>query len=135
MPLFRKKLQEGTNFIKAADRLIDNAVTNQEERGLLKNGFSQLLINFEEYISNQVTDRLKLDNENGSFLAKNVRPLVTLISVVCFFVAVFMRLNPDVIKSIKDITEVCVYFYFGSRGVQKFIPLISDYTKSLRRKG
>lgn len=131
MHLFNK-IKEIT---QAADSLIDNNVTNQEERGLLKNQFSELWTQFDQFMAGQLTERLQSDNEHGSMLTRNIRPVVTLIAVVSFFVAVFIRLDIEVIKLIKDIAEICVYFYFGSRGVEKVLPIISNYTKSLRRKG
>nr|WP_321409345.1 hypothetical protein [uncultured Carboxylicivirga sp.] len=140
MGLFKKSpiantVEAGTEFLQAANSIIDSTVTTQKQRGTLKNEFAQLFATVQQFVDEQRTARLQSDNEKGSMLTRNIRPIVTLIAVVSFFTTVFMKMDIETVKLTKDIAEICVYFYFGSRGIEKALPVISDYTKSLRRKG
>ena len=134
MPLFSKKVNAGTDFIKAADNLINNTVTNQQERGILKNDFTELFTSLEQFTQQQVTERLKSDNQ-GSLLTKNIRPLVLLILVLGFIFSDFLGISESKAKVMAEWGSLAIMFYYGARTVEKAIPMITEFIKSLRRKG
>lgn len=139
MGIFSSKPKEvidaGTEFINAANSIIDTNVTTQQERGLLKNQFSSLFVSLFTYFEGQLTERNKSDNEHGSWMTRNIRPIITFISVCAFYASGFLNMDPEVVQMFKDVAWVCVTFWFGSRGLEKILPIISEYNKKLRRKG
>ncbi len=124
---------------QAADALIDNNVTNQEERGHLKNEFSKLMTDLEQTYEAHYTQRYLSDNQDGNWLSKSARP-VTVILMVCAWIAILFVPIPsekwDYVMKFVTISGALVGSYFGLREIGKGIRTpIRDYTRSLRRKG
>lgn len=136
MPLFKKKIQAATDFVKASGDIIDNVVTNQQERGQLKNSFTQLLTSMEQFYEENVTERHISDNKEGNWLTRSVRPVIALLLVIACIIFVVMGYEGDQVNKMFDFTKTAVISYFGLREFGKtLLPVVSDYTKKLRRKG
>lgn len=138
MGLFGKRSKEiieaGTDFLGEANSIIDNCITNQEERGTLKNKFSNMFVQFSSFMEGQLTERLKADNQ-GSMLTKNIRPITLLLLVLGYMFSFKLGLPEDIRATLGDWGQTAIMFYFGARTLEKTIPMISNFTKSLRRKG
>ncbi len=136
MSIFNKTTQTVTDFVKAADDLIDKNVTSQEERGILKNGFTQILTNFQQFMEDQVTQKHISDNKDGNWLTRSVRPIISLLLVSACIIFIFLGKKGEEVQKMFQFTEYVVLAYFGLREVGKtIIPSIGEYTKKLRRKG
>jgi hypothetical protein len=123
--------------IGSLGKAIDDNVTSDEERLILKNEFAKIqgdignqVRDFKKAMEGEVTERLKSDNENGSWLTKNIRPMTLIFLMVntmmVVYATIFGDLSPDKIEMVKawipllialDVTAVS--FYFGSRGMEK----------------
>lgn len=136
MPLLKPKaaIEAGTEFLEQANNIIEGTVTNQKQRGTLKNQFSQLWMVLQQQINEQVTRRLESDNQ-GSILTRNIRPLVLLILVLGYMFSDFIGLSEAKTAVMAEWGNAAILFYFGARTLEKAIPMITDFTKSLRRKG
>lgn len=123
--------------IRSLGKAIDDNVTSDEERLILKNEFAKIqgdidnqVRDFKKAMEHEVTERLKADNASDSWLSKNIRPLTLIFLMVntmaVIYATIFSELSVDKIEMVKawipllialDVTAVG--FYFGSRGAEK----------------
>jgi hypothetical protein len=109
-----------------ADKIIDDVVTSNEEKLVLKNELENLLAKSEEAINNNVTKRWEADMTSDSWLSKNVRPLVLLFLVFCTVLMVFIdagSIKFEVADKWTDLLQIVLITvigaYFGGRSVEK----------------
>lgn len=109
-----------------ADKIIDDVVTSNEEKLVLKNELEGLLAKSEESINNSVTKRWEADMVSDSWLSKNVRPLVLLFLVVCTVLMVFIdagSIEFEVADKWTDLLQIVLITvigaYFGGRSMEK----------------
>ena len=123
--------------IGSLGKAIDDNVTSDEERLTLKNELAKIegdignqVRDFKKVMEGEITERLKSDNENGSWLTKNIRPMTLIFlmlnTMAVIYATIFGDLSKDKIEMVKawipllialDVTAVG--FYFGSRGMEK----------------
>ena len=108
------------------DKIIDDVVTSNEEKLVLKNELENLLAKSEEAINNNVTKRWEADMVSDSWLSKNVRPLVLLFLVFCTVLMVFIdagSIKFEVADKWTDLLQIVLITvigaYFGGRSVEK----------------
>ena len=112
-------------------------MTSDEERLILKNEFAKIqgdignqVRDFKKAMEGEITERLKSDNENGSWLTKNIRPMTLIFLMVntmgIMWATIFGDLPPDKVELLKawiplliSLDVAAVTFYFGSRGFEK----------------
>ena len=109
-----------------ADKIIDNVVTSNEEKNILKNELEDLLIKGQQSIDENVTKRWESDMASDSWLSKNVRPIVLMFLVFCTVLMVFIdagSIKFDVEDKWTDLLQVVLITvigaYFGGRSVEK----------------
>ncbi len=109
-----------------ADKIIDNVVTSNEEKIVLKNELEELLIKSQQSIDENVTRRWESDMASDSWLSKNVRPLVLMFLVVSTVLMVFINAGSikfDVKDKWTDLLQIVLITiigaYFGGRSVEK----------------
>lgn len=130
--------------IKAIGEAIDNTSTSDEEKLQLKNESTKILNEFSLSVLDkfsafeaQITARHDADMKSDSWLSKNVRPMVliylTIIITILAFLVIFtitdasrMALITPWIDLLKDLLQTAFVFYFGSRGIEKGIKMVSD---------
>ena len=108
------------NLLGKADKIVDEVITSQEEAMTLKNEL-QKIINEQE-----VTKRWESDNNQSSWLPRNIRPLVLAWLVVSTTLLIFIdagAINFVVEDKWVDLLQIvlitCIGAYFGSRGLEK----------------
>jgi len=107
--------------------LIDRFVRTQDEKAEFEKELTQILIKAEADIQQNVTERWKADmNSTGSWLSKNVRPLVLLFLVVSTVTMVFIdagAISFDVKENWVDLLQIVlitvISAYFGGRSFEK----------------
>ncbi len=137
MGIFSKKVTG--EALTAANNIINNVVTSQEERGMLKNQFTDLLTQMEMYYEDKYTQRYISDNRDGNWLSKAARPTIAIL-LTCACIAILFVPIPE---GKEDYTIKFVTFafgitgsFFGLREIGKAIRNpIQDYNRKLRRKG
>jgi hypothetical protein len=128
-------------FTSNSDKLItsigdtlDKTITSKEEK---MNVYAQIQKNVQEFsvdildqankIDHEITKRLESDNR-GSWLTRNVRPLVFLLtfSVTIFLVLFRPEQQAQALEYMVNLLEGMCYFYFGSRGVEKVVKTLKN---------
>lgn len=130
--------------IKAIGDVIDQTSTSDEEKLTLKNESERILNSFFTDVIDrltaleaQITARHDADMKSDSWLSKNVRPMIliylTIIITILAFLVIFtitdasrMALITPWIDLLKDLLQTVFVFYFGSRGIEKGIKMVSD---------
>lgn len=129
------------DFLGGASNIIDNVVTNQEEKNELKNQFSKMTFDFFMSFQEEITERHKNDMGSDSWLSKNIRPLVlifllgmySLLSLIDGNVSDIV-INESYVQLLGQWGMLVMSFYFGSRGLEKITNLIGQYNAKKSRK-
>jgi len=114
------------NLLGKADKIVDEVITSQEEAMTLKNELQKIINEQEAIIEQEVTKRWESDNNQSSWLPRNIRPLVLAWLVVSTTLLIFIdagAINFDVEDKWVDLLQIvlitCIGAYFGSRGLEK----------------
>jgi hypothetical protein len=114
------------NLLGKADTIIDECITSKEERMQLKNELQKIIQEQEALIEQEVTKRWESDNQQESWLPRNIRPLVLAWLVLSTTLLIFIDAGViDFIVEDKwvDLLQIvlitCIGAYFGSRGLEK----------------
>lgn len=109
-----------------SSKIIDEVVTSQEEKMVLKNELEKILNENRVVIEQEVTKRWEADMSSDSWLAKNIRPLslgFLLVVLTVFTLIDFGFVNLNIKDSWIDLWQVLAITafgaYFGSRGLEK----------------
>jgi hypothetical protein len=114
------------NLLGKADKIVDEVITSQEEAMTLKNELQKIINEQEAIIEQEVTKRWESDNNQSSWLPRNIRPLVLAWLVVSTTLLIFI--DAGVIEFVVDdqwkstltaILTITIGAYFGSRGLEK----------------
>tara|TARA_R100000808_G_scaffold20515_1_gene44334 strand:+ start:154 stop:555 length:402 start_codon:yes stop_codon:yes gene_type:complete len=112
--------------LDSVNNLVDNLVTNKEERKELKIKFKQVLLDAESKAQAEVTKRWSSDMASDNNLSKNIRPL-TLIFLTSVFVIISVfdgnvgdfKISSSYIPIYQTLL-LCVYSaYFAGRSIEK----------------
>jgi len=114
------------NLLGKADKIVDEVITSQEEAMTLKNELQKIINEQEAIIEQEVTKRWESDNNQSSWLPRNIRPLVLAWLVVSTTLLIFIdagTINFVVEDKWVDLLQIvlitCIGAYFGSRGLEK----------------
>jgi hypothetical protein len=114
------------NLLGKADKIVDEVITSQEEAMTLKNELQKIINEQEAIIEQEVTKRWESDNNQSSWLPRNIRPLVLAWLVVSTTLLIFIdagAINFVVEDKWVDLLQIvlitCIGAYFGSRGLEK----------------
>jgi len=109
-----------------ASNIIDECVTSQEEKLVLKNELEKILNENRVVIEQEVSKRWQADMNSDSWLSKSIRPLVLGWLVVSTTLLIFIdagAINFVVEEKWTDLLTVVLITvigsYFGSRGLEK----------------
>ena len=109
-----------------AGNIIDNVVTTKEEKMKLKNEMKKMLLDSENDLQKNVTDRWNADMKSDSWLSKNVRPMTLIFVLVCTMLLIFIdagTIEFHVEEKWTDLLQLVlitiVGSYFGGRSIEK----------------
>lgn len=109
-----------------SSKIIDEVVTSQEEKLILKNELEKILNENRVVIEQEVTKRWQSDMNSDNWLSKSIRPLVLGWLVVSTTLLIFI--DAGAIKFVVeekwvDLLQIVLITvigaYFGSRGLEK----------------
>ena len=109
-----------------AGNIIDNVVTTKEEKMKLKNEMKKMILDSENDLQKNVTDRWKADMASDSWLSKNVRPMTLIFVLACTMLLIFIdagTIKFHVEEKWTDLLQLVlitiVGSYFGGRSIEK----------------
>ena len=144
MSILGKIFGEGISKpIEVIGDIIDRTSTSDKEKGELKlaiqaelHGFWDLLMVRIREFEQELTARHKADMGSDSWLSKNIRPLtlafLTVMTVIMAWATIFYLPESKVlllkpwIELLTALDLTAFGFYFGSRGIEKGIQMISS---------
>ena len=108
-----------------ADKVIDEVVTSQEEKLVLKNKLQEIVNEHQGIIEQEVTKRWQADMQ-GNWLTKSIRPLVLAWLVVATTLLIFIDagaiefvVEDKWVDLLQIVLITVIGAYFGSRGLEK----------------
>tara|TARA_Y100000593_G_scaffold58459_1_gene108615 strand:+ start:174 stop:560 length:387 start_codon:yes stop_codon:yes gene_type:complete len=109
-----------------AGNIIDNVVTTKEEKMQLKNEMKKMILDSENDLQKNVTDRWKADMASDSWLSKNVRPMTLIFVLLCTMLLIFIdagSIKFHVEEKWTDLLQLSLITiigsYFGGRSIEK----------------
>ena len=117
----------GTNIADKISCIIDRHTYSKEEKAQFQKEMDQIFIDAEADMQKNVTERWALDSQaHSSFLSKNVRPLVLLITISLTLIMIFIDSGSikfqvdDEWKSLLQLVLITMIgAYFGGRSYEK----------------
>ena len=127
MSILSKIFSSGaTELVKGVGDVIDNLHTSKEEKLAAELKIKELISNYEIEMEKNITARWEVDMKSGSWLSKNVRPMVLIFLVVCTMLMIFIdagTINFLVEEKWTDLLQIVLITvigaYFGGRSFEK----------------
>lgn len=114
-----------SGVLKGSDKILDEVITNDEERLLAKAKLNEIYNDLEKSSQNAVTERWKSDN-NSHPLARIIRPLTLIFITLVFVIISFMdgnvgdfKLNPIYVPIWNSLLLAIYGSYFIGRTIEK----------------
>ena len=121
-----KKLLGTEKVIDGVGEILDNVITNKEEKLNAKAKIKEIMNSYKIEVEKNITARWEADT-NGNILTRSVRPLVLIFLIVCTMLLVFIDSGSiafqveDKWTDLLQLTLITVIgAYFGGRSVEKF---------------
>ena len=121
-----KKIVGLDNLGQKIGDLVDRFVRTKEEKAEFEKELTQIFIEAEKDMQQNVTERWKADMGSDSWLSKNVRPLVLLFLIVSTIVMIFIdagAIKFNVQENWVDLLQIVlitvISAYFGGRSFEK----------------
>ena len=109
-----------------ADKVIDEVVTSQEEKLVLKNKLQEIVNEHQSVIEQEVSKRWEADMNSDNWLSKSIRPLVMGWLVVANTLLIFIdagfiafEVEDKWVDLLQIVLITVIGAYFGSRGLEK----------------
>jgi hypothetical protein len=107
-------------------RIIDKHTFSKEEKARFEKEMTEVFIQAESDMQENVTERWKADLEHGNWLTRSVRPLVLVFLIVTTVLMVFIdsgSINFNVEEKWTDLLQLVLITvigaYFGGRSIEK----------------
>ena len=109
-----------------AEGILDKVITTDKEREEAKAKIKQMLLDSEAKMQEEVTARWKSDMQSDSWLSKNIRPLLTIFSLILYTLFAIsdgnigdFNIANQYVDLLGQIVIMSLGFYFTSRGIEK----------------
>ena len=121
----------GSNIAEKISNIIDKHTFSKVEKAEFEKEMTEVWINAEADIQKNITDRWKNDMNSDSWLSKNIRPMLTIFSLVLY--TLFALIDGNIgefnianqyVDLLGQIVIMSLGFYFTSRGIEKTAKII-----------
>ena len=106
--------------------IIDKFVQTKDEKALFKKEMEQIFIAHELNLEKEITSRHQYDMQSDSWLSKNIRPLLTIFSLLLYTIFSVtdgnlgsFDIQDQYVDLLGQIVIMSLGFYFTSRGIEK----------------
>ena len=123
---FFSKLFNSGELVKEVGSVVDNLTTTKEEKLKAKKKLKEVLLDYEQAIQVEVSERWRVDMQSDSWLSKNIRPMVLIFlcfsTVLLIFIdsgVITFRVDESWVELLKVVLMTCIGAYFGGRSFEK----------------
>ena len=116
----------GTNIAEKLSNIIDKHTFSKVEKAQFEKDMEQIFIKAELELEKEITSRHKNDMISDSWLSKNIRPLLTIFSLVLYTIFSItdgnignFNIQDNYVSMLGQIVIMSLGFYFTSRGIEK----------------
>tara|TARA_R110000744_G_scaffold102940_1_gene197573 strand:+ start:58 stop:465 length:408 start_codon:yes stop_codon:yes gene_type:complete len=116
----------GTNIAEKLSNIIDKHTFSKVEKAQFEKDMEQIFIEAELELEKEITSRHKNDMISDSWLSKNIRPLLTIFSLVLYTIFSItdgnignFNIQDNYVSMLGQIVIMSLGFYFTSRGIEK----------------
>tara|TARA_R110001599_G_scaffold42515_2_gene127910 strand:+ start:337 stop:744 length:408 start_codon:yes stop_codon:yes gene_type:complete len=116
----------GTNIAEKISNIIDKHTFSKVEKAQFEKDMEQIFIEAELELEKEITSRHKNDMISDSWLSKNIRPLLTIFSLVLYTIFSItdgnignFNIQDNYVSMLGQIVIMSLGFYFTSRGIEK----------------
>ena len=129
MSILNKIFSAGaTELVKGVGGVLDSLTTTKEEKLEAARKIKELVLNREQEMQKEVSNRWEADMKSDSWLSKNVRPLVLIFLVVSTVLMIFIDagtikfvVEPKWTDLLQLVLITVIGAYFGGRTLEKKI--------------
>jgi|TARA_B110000046_G_scaffold135759_1_gene142016 hypothetical protein len=115
-----------TELVKGVGGVLDSLTTTKEEKLEAARKIKELVLNREQEMQKEVSNRWEADMKSDSWLSKNVRPLVLIFLVVSTVLMIFIDagtikfvVEPKWTDLLQLVLITVIGAYFGGRSLEK----------------
>lgn len=115
-----------TELVKGVGGVLDSLTTTKEEKLEAARKIKELVLNREQEMQKEVSNRWEADMKSDSWLSKNVRPLVLVFLVVSTVLMIFIDagtikfvVEPKWTDLLQLVLITVIGAYFGGRSLEK----------------
>ncbi len=121
----------GGNIAEKISGIIDKHTFSKVEKAQFEKEMEEIFIKAELDLEKEITSRHAADMASDSFLSKNIRPMLTIFSLVLY--TVFALIDGNIgdfnianqyVDLLGQIVIMSLGFYFTSRGIEKTAKII-----------
>lgn len=121
----------GTNIAEKISGIIDKHTFSKVEKAQFEKEMEEIFIKAELDLEKEITNRHAADMASDSFLSKNIRPMLTIFSLVLY--TLFALIDGNIgefnianqyVDLLGQIVIMSLGFYFTSRGIEKTAKII-----------
>ena len=116
----------GSGIASKLGNLVDKFVQTKDEKAEFQKQMELIFIKAELDLEKEITERHKYDMQSDSWLSKNIRPLLTIFSLVLYTIFAVsdgnigeFNIANQYVDLLGQIVIMSLGFYFTSRGIEK----------------
>lgn len=121
----------GTNIAEKISGIIDKHTFSKVEKAEFEKEMEEIFIKAELDLEKEITSRHAADMNSDSWLSKNIRPLLTIFSLVLYTLFAItdgnigeFNIANQYVDLLGQIVIMSLGFYFTSRGIEKTAKII-----------
>jgi len=116
----------GVNIAEKISNIIDKHTFSKVEKAQFEKEMEQVFIKAELNLEKEITSRHQYDMQSDSWLSKNIRPLLTIFSLLLYTIFSVtdgnfgsFDIQDQYVDLLGQIVIMSLGFYFTSRGIEK----------------
>jgi len=121
----------GSGIASKLGNLVDKLVQTKDEKAQFQKEMEEIFIKAELDLEKEITARHNADMQSDSWLSKNIRPLLTIFSLVLYTLFALtdgnigeFNIANQYVDLLGQIVIMSLGFYFTSRGIEKTAKII-----------
>jgi len=121
----------GSGIASKLGNLVDKFVQTKDEKAQFQKEMEEIFIKAELDLEKEITARHNADMQSDSWLSKNIRPLLTIFSLVLYTLFALtdgnigeFNIANQYVDLLGQIVIMSLGFYFTSRGIEKTAKII-----------